>query len=40
MKLPVALESRRALMEWSLLVSVVPISTSRRREVPCVLLRR
>ena len=33
MKLPVALESRRALTEWSLLVSVVPISTSRRREV-------
>ena len=34
MKLLVAPESRRALMEWSSLVSVVPISTSRRREVP------
>jgi len=34
MKLPVALQSRRALTEWSLLVSVVPISTGRRREVP------
>jgi len=34
MKLPVAPESRRALTEWSLLVSVVPISTGRRREVP------
>ena len=34
MKLPVALESRRALTEWSSLVSVVPISTGRRREVP------
>ena len=34
MKLPVALQSRRALTEWSLLVSVVPISTSRSKEVP------
>ena len=34
MKLPVAPESRRALTEWSSLVSVVPISTGRRREVP------
>ena len=34
MKLSVALQSRKALMEWSLLVSVVPISTGRRREVP------
>jgi len=34
MKLLVAPESRRALTEWSLLVSVVPISTGRRREVP------
>ena len=36
MKLPVAPQSRRTLMEWSSLVSVVPISTGRRREVPCV----
>ena len=36
MKLPVALQSRRALTEWSSLVSVVPISTGRSREVPCV----
>ena len=36
MKLPVAPQSRRALTEWSLLVSVVPISTGRRREVPRV----
>ena len=35
MKLPVAPQSRRALMEWSSLVSMVPISTSRSREVPC-----
>ena len=34
MKLLVAPQSRRALMEWSSLVSVVPISTSKRREVP------
>ena len=33
MKLPVAPQSRRALMEWSSLVSVVPIFTGRRREV-------
>ena len=36
MKLPVAPQSRRALTEWSLLVSMVPISTGRRREVPRV----
>ena len=35
MKLPVAPQSRRALTEWSSLVSVVPISTGKRREVPC-----
>ena len=35
MKLPVAPQSRRALMEWSSLVSIVPIFTGRRREVPC-----
>ena len=29
-----ALQSKRALTEWSLLVSVVPISTGRSREVP------
>ena len=34
MRLLVALQSRRALTEWSLLVSVVPISTGRSREVP------
>ena len=34
MKLPVAPQSRRALMEWSLLVSMVPISTGRSRKVP------
>jgi len=34
MKLPVAPQSRRALTEWSLLVSVVPISTGRSKEVP------
>ena len=34
MKLPVALLSKRALTEWSLLVSVVPISTGRSKEVP------
>ena len=34
MKLPVALLSKRALTEWSSLVSVVPISTGRRKEVP------
>ena len=35
MKFLVAPQSRRALMEWSSLVSVVPISTGKRREVPC-----
>jgi len=34
MRLLVALQSRRALMEYSLLVSIVPISTGRSREVP------
>ena len=34
MKLPVALLSKRALMEWSSLVSIVPISTGRSKEVP------
>ena len=34
MKLPVALQSRRALTEWSSLVSIVLTSTSRSREVP------
>ena len=34
-KLPVALQSRRALIEWSSLVSIVPISTGRSREVSC-----
>ena len=34
MKLPVAPLSKRALMEWSLLVSVVLISTGRSKEVP------
>ena len=34
MRLLVALQSRRALTEYSSLVSVVPISTSRSREVP------
>ena len=34
MKLLVALLSKRALIEWSSLVSVVPISTSRSKEVP------
>ena len=34
MKLLVAPQSRRALTKWSSLVSVVPISTSRSREVP------
>ena len=33
MKLPVALLSKRALTEWSSLVSVVPIFTSRSKEV-------
>jgi len=33
MKLPVAPQSRRALMEWSSLVFVVPIATGRSREV-------
>ena len=33
-KLLVTLLSKRALMEWSLLVSVVPISTGRSKEVP------
>ena len=36
MKLLVALLSKRALTEWSLLVSIVPISTSRSKEVPCM----
>ena len=36
MKLPVAPLSKRTLMEWSSLVSVVPISTGRSKEVPCV----
>ena len=36
MKLPVVLLSKRALMEWSSLVSIVPISTGRSKEVPCV----
>ena len=35
-KLPVAPLSKRALMEWSSLVSIVPISTSRSKKVPCV----
>ena len=35
MKLPVALQSKRALTKWSSLVLVVPISTSRSKEVPC-----
>jgi len=35
MKLLVALLSKKALMEWSSLVSVVPISTGRSKEVPC-----
>ena len=34
MKLSVAPLSKRALMEWSSLVSVVPISTGRSKEVP------
>ena len=34
MKLPVALLSKRALMEWSSLVSIVLISTGRSKEVP------
>jgi len=34
MKLSVAPQSRRALTEWSSLVSIVLISTGRRREVP------
>ena len=34
MKLPVAPQFRRALTEWSSLVSMVLISTGRRREVP------
>ena len=36
MKLLVALLSKRALTEWSSLVSVVPISTGRSKEVPHV----
>ena len=35
MKLPVALLSKRALTKWSSLVSVVPISTGRSKEVSC-----
>ena len=34
-KLPVAPQSRSALMEWSLLVLVVLIFTSRTKNVPC-----
>ena len=34
MKLLVALLSKRALMEWSSLVSIVPISTGRSKKVP------
>ena len=34
MKLPVALLSKKALTEWSSLVSVVPISTGRSKKVP------
>ena len=36
MRLPVALQSRRASTECSSLVSIVSISTGRSREVPCV----
>ena len=36
MRLPVALQSRRALTECSLLMSVVPISIGRSKEVPHV----
>ena len=36
MKLPVAPLFKRVLTEWSLLVSVVPISTGRSKEVPRV----
>ena len=35
MKLPVAPLSKRALTEWSSLVSIVLISTGRSKEVPC-----
>ena len=35
MKLPVALQSRSALLEWTLLVSVVQSSTVRIRETLC-----
>jgi len=35
MKLPVAPQSKRALTEWSLLISVVLISTGKSKEVPC-----
>jgi len=35
MKLLVTLLSKRALTEWSSLVSIVPISTGRSKEVPC-----
>jgi len=35
MKLPVAPLFKRALTEWSSLVSVVPIFTGRSKEVPC-----
>ena len=34
MRLPVAPQSRRASMECSSLISVVPISTGKSREVP------
>ena len=33
MRLPVALQSRRASTEWSSLMSIVPISTGRSKEV-------
>ena len=36
MRLPVALQSRRALTECSSLVFIVPISTGRSKKVPCV----
>ena len=35
MRLLVAPQSKRALTEWSLLMSVVPISTGRSKEVLC-----
>jgi len=36
MRLPVTLQSRRASTDYSLLMSIVPISTGRSREVPHV----